>query len=169
MVDDVEASGGEPGKPEPPSTTSPIAAGLAFAGLVQTRNTEATLRWLGFQFALGLNIAGLASFGLWLLQEPVNPVLAFLLFGCSAALFGNRVYFTVLARDGKFLGLWNNKGIELEEANGIEGGVKIFSSPEYIDLKSRRPTIQDVLRRTIVTVSMTWVAYGVFILIQLMS
>lgn len=146
-----------------------IASGLAFAGLAQTRNTEATLRWQGFQFALGLNIAGLSGVGIWLLQEPTNLTLAFLLLGCLSALAANRAYFSVLARDGKFIEVWNDKMIELERANGIEGGVKIFSSPQYLELKTRRPTIQDVLRRTILTVSMAWTVHGIFIIVQLAS
>ena len=162
MLETSETETGK-GMPDP----KPIAAGLAFSGLVQTRNTEATLRWMGFQFALGLNIAGLSGVGIWLLQQPTIPVLQFLLFACSAALAGNRVYFTVLARDGKFMGLWNEEIIELEQTNDIEGGVKIFSSPTYLDLRARKPTIQDVLRRSILAVSMVWVGYGLFIVIQL--
>jgi len=149
--------------------SKPIASGLAFSALAQTRNTEATLRWLGFQFALGLNIAGLSGVIVWLLQQPSQLVLLFLLVTCLWAVGGNRVYFTVLARDGKFMGLWNEKMIELEQANSIDGGVKIFSSPEYLELKARRPTIQDVLRRTILTISMVWVGHALFIVVQLVS
>lgn len=140
----------------------PIAAGLAFSGLLQTRNTEATLRWQGFQFALGLNITGLGAIGLWLFNNnPTTLELQVLLVVCIGALSFNRTYFSVLARDGKFMGLWNAKAIELEQVNGIEGGVKIFSSPEYLDLRSREPTIQQVLRRTIIFVSVLWAIYSV--------
>jgi|CXWL01.1.fsa_nt_gi hypothetical protein len=149
-----ESTETETGKEIPDS--KPIAAGLAFSGLVQIRNTEATLRWQGFQFAVGLNIAGWGAVGVWLLNNPTLPVLQVMFVVCFGALAGNRVYFSVLARDGKFMGLWNAKSIELEQANAIEGGVKIFSSPEYLDLKSRAPTIQQVLRRTIIFASVVW-------------
>ena len=145
-----------------------IAAGLAFSGLLQTRNTEATLRWQGFQFALGLNIAGLGDIGLWLFNNnPTILELQVLLAVCIGALCGNRVYFSVLARDGKFMGLWNAKAVELEQENGIEGRVKIFSSSEYLDLKSRPPTIQQVLRRTIIFVSVLWVIYSAGTVLEL--
>ncbi len=149
--------------PEP----KPIAAGLAFNGLVQTRNTEATLRWLGFQFALGANIAGLSAIGIWLLQEPTKQEFIVMFVACLSALTGNRTYFSVLARDGKFMGLWNDKMIQLERANGIEGGVKIFSSQQYLELKSRKPTIQQVLRRSVLIISMIWVVFAAGILLNL--
>lgn len=149
--------------------SKPIAAGLAFAGLMQTRNTEATLRWLGFQFALGLNIAGWSAIGVWLLNNPTPLVLQIMLTVCLGALCGNRVYFSVLARDGKLMGLWNAKAIELEQINGIEGGVKIFSSPEYRNLKSRAPTIQQVLRRVIISASMLWGGYTIGIALELIG
>ena len=147
--------------------SKPIAAGLAFSGLVQTRNTEATLRWQGFQFALGLNIAGWSAVGVWLLNSPTTPELLAMFTVCLGALIGNRVYFSVLARDGKFMGIWNTKAIELEQTNGIEGEVEIFSSPEYLNLKSREPTIQQVLRRTIIFASVVWGAYAVSIALLL--
>lgn len=145
----------------------PIAAGLAFSGLIQARNMEAQLRWQGFQFAIGLNIAGLTAVGVWLLNSPTTPELLAMFTVCLGALIGNRVYFSVLARDGKFMGIWNTKAIELEQTNGIEGEVEIFSSPEYLNLKSREPTIQQVLRRTIIFASVVWGAYAVSIALLL--
>ena len=163
MSENTETDAGED-TPDP----KPIAAGLAFSGLVQTRNTEATLRWQGFQFALGVNIAGLSAVGVWLFNgNPTTLELLVMLLGCLGGLSGNRVYFSVLARDGKFMGLWNAKAIELEQTNIIEGGVKIFSSSEYRTLQSRTPTIQQVLRRTIIAGSMIWGAYVVSIVLKL--
>jgi hypothetical protein len=152
---------------EPRLPPKAIASGLAFAGLAQVRNMEAQLRWQGFQFALGANIAGWGALGIWLLNTPTRLELLAMVAACLGALFANRVHFSVLARDGKFMGVWNDKAIELENRNGIEGGVKIFSSPEYLELKSRKPTIQQVLRRSIIVSSMIWGVYLVGIILQI--
>lgn len=149
--------------------SKPIASGLAFSGLVQTRNTEATLRWLGFQFGLGLNLAGWSAVLVWALQNPTILELAIALLACAGGVTYNRLHFTVVARDGKFMELWNKKALELEEANGVEGDVEIFSSPEHLELNSRQPSIQEVVRRCIIFQGMVWAILAVAVMLVMVS
>jgi hypothetical protein len=150
-----------PEEKEPPSPKA-IAAGLAFSGLAQIRNMEAQLRWVGFQFALGLNFVGWGGIAVWLFQEPGKLELLFILAVCLGAVYANRDHYKILGRDGKFMGIWNEKMVELEEANGIDGGVKIFSSPRYSELKGRTPTIQRTLRKNVVLSTIVWALFALW-------
>ncbi len=124
MTDVETAAGGTKATPVPKA----IAAGLAFSGLANVRTAEVTLRWSGFQTAIQLNLVGLVGTMLWMLDNRTGPELSLVLFGCVAFVFWNIFHYKLLGRDGKFLGLWNEKLIELERTNSIEGGVEIFTS-----------------------------------------
>lgn len=163
MVDDFES--GE-AKTVPPiqeltePAPKPIASGLAFSGLANIRNTEAQLRWVGFQAAIGLNFLGWGGVAAWALADPSKPELAVLMSACLGAIYSNLLHFKIIGRDGKFMGLWNDKLIELERVNGIEGNVKIVSSNRYIELKERKPTIQWILRRSVILCTLVWAAFA---------
>ncbi len=151
MNDDVEKKEHEPRE---------ISAGLAFSGLANVRNMEAQLRWQGFQTATQLNLLGLVGTILWMLQDRTKPDLILVFLGCLVFVFWNVFHYKILGRDGKFMGLWNEKLIELENVNGVDGGVKIFSSSRYDVLRNREPTLQFMLRSGIVFFTVSWVIVG---------
>lgn len=148
-----ELRGAMPERPE-----QAITASAAFTGLVQLRNTEAQLRWNGFQAAVALNVAGGAGLLLFLRANSTNVGLFLGLIACAVAVFFNFIHHKILGRDGKFMELWSKKLVELEQANGIDGGVQVFSSVRYLSLRDRSPTIQEVLRFCVVICMILWVA-----------
>jgi|CXWL01.1.fsa_nt_gi hypothetical protein len=170
MVDGVEGGGIQTVPPiqEPTNASKPIASGLAFSGLAQVRNMEAQLRWIGFQAALGFNFVGWGGVAVWLFNFPSLAELCIITGACVGAVYANFLHFKILGRDGKFLGLWNEKLIELEEVNGIDGGVSIFSSKRYRELKSRTPTVQHILRRSVVLCGLVWVAFTLWTAVRIL-
>jgi|GEM_PF-1476067 len=169
MVDDIE--GGEssttPEVPLTPAMLDPrspkaIAAGLAFSGLANIRNMEAQLRWVGFQAALGLNFLGWGGIAVWLFNSPTQGELSLMVAAGLGAIYANFLHFKIIGRDGKFMGLWNEKLTELETINEIEGGVEIFSSARYEQLRDRMPTIQYILRRSVAICGLVWLVFTVW-------
>jgi hypothetical protein len=134
----------------------PIASGLAFSALCAVRNTEAHLRWLGAQLSVFLNIPGIGGAAFRLIVGP--GWLELLVIGVgSAILVGANIFlYFIIQRDGKLLGLWNDKADELETVNGIEGGVQIFSSRRYRRLAASRHRLQRRLEWAMVACIVMW-------------
>ena len=134
----------------------PIASGLAFSGLMNTRSTEAMLRWDGFRTALQINLASFVGITLWLRENRTNGELILAFIACLIGVSWNYFHYKLLARDGKFFKLWNQSVVDLETVNGIQGGLKIFSSERYEELRNREPTIQYMLRSGSIIFILTW-------------
>lgn len=151
--------------PMPQHAPQAITASAALGALIQVRNTEAQLRWIGFQAAVALNVAGGAGLLLFLRTNELDDSLLFGFAACVIGVFFNFIHYKILGRDGKFLDLWNKKLIELEQVNGVEGNVQIFSSVRYSGLRNRSPTIQEVLRFCVGFCILCWVIGGTWILV----
>ena len=140
----------------------PIASGLAFSGLMNVRSAEVMLRWDGFRTALQLNVAGLAGVTVWLLGERTATEIGLALCASLVGMLWNFFHYKLLGRDGKFLGLWNESAVDLEQLNGIQGGVKIFSSERYDELRKREPTVQYMLRAGSIAFILWWCWIGLW-------
>lgn len=149
------------------SRPEPITASAAFGALAQVRNMEAQLRWIGFQGVITLNIAGGAGLLIFLRTNGFFEDLAFGVIAVALAMFFNFIHYKILGRDGKFMELWNKKLIELEQTNGIEGGVQIFASVRHFGLRGRLPTVQEVLRMCVILCACLWAAGGLWIILRM--
>jgi hypothetical protein len=153
----------------PATHPTQIASGLAFSGLMNVRSTEVALRWDGFRTALQLNMIGLVGIALWLQGERTLYELLLTLVACMNGISWNFFHYKLLGRDGKFLGLWSEKAISLERTNGIQGGVQIFSSQRYDELRNREPTVQYMLRAGSVFFIVSWVMVAFATILILLS
>jgi len=169
MSDDIDSNSQDARKEKQAPAYPPqaITASATYGALAQLRNTEAQLRWIGFQAAVALNVAGGAGLLLYLRADTkeLSLILGFIV--CAVGLFFNFIHYKILGRDGKFMELWNQKLVELEQANGVEGGVQIFSSVRYLSLRNRWPTIQEVLRFCVLVCMVLWIAGGTWIVMLL--
>lgn len=169
--DDTNGGNGGGGRVEaqlPPNPPTPIASGLAFGGLMTTRNTEALLRWDGFRTALQLNLASFVGMTLWLKDNRTNEELLLAFMACLVGVSWNYFHYKLLARDGKFFKLWNQSAVDLERVNGIQGGVKVFSSERYEELRNREPTIQYMLRSGSMFFMLVWCGVALSLLVHVL-
>lgn len=138
-------------------TTTEIASGLAFNGLISLRNMEGQLRWSGAQLGIILNMTGWATVALRMISwftTTRNPKLPYefyiekwaILIGCLAFASANFILHEIQKRDTRLMEYWNKCIGDLEKANGIQGGVKVFTTPEYERLQRSRSRISNRLR-----------------------
>jgi hypothetical protein len=122
-----------------------ITATSAYGTLGIMRGHEVTMRWEGAKLGMYFNFPGFA--GVVSLLIANNSRLTFGLIVVGALFFAllNQYLYKSIRRSGRHFRLWNAKMIELEEKCGIEGGVRIFTSPEYEKLQQDRLKIQDLL------------------------
>ena len=141
----------------------PIGSGPMTITLGSIRNTEATLRWQGAQWWIAANFS--ASVGLLFAILAATATWQFLVFAFASTLVSSLDFewYSVLRRDGKLLNFWNTKLVEHEEANGIEGGVQIFTSPDYQKLSDSRVRLQRKLERITVVFIYTWAIVAIML------
>lgn len=127
---------------EPPPK---ITATSAYGTLGIMRGHEVTMRWEGAKLGMYFNFPGFAGVASLLIAN--NSRLTFGLIVVGALFFAllNQYLYKSIRRSGRHFRLWNAKMIELEAKCGIEGDVKIFTSPEYDKLQQDRLKIQDLL------------------------
>ena len=146
----TEAAEGE--KPTP----KPITSGLAFSGVCNVRNTEAHLRWQGAQVSFLLNLPAFAAVAFRLIVPPGIKELALIFAGSFIFAVANLFHLQVIRRDNKHLDLWNDKLDELERMNGIEGGIRVFSSRRYRKLRNGRQRLQSRLDFAMIICIVGW-------------
>jgi hypothetical protein len=113
----------------------PVAIDYAFTGLCTMRNGEAQSRWETAQLGILLNIPALAAALFRLAQWPSGIELYLFILGSMVLIATNVFWRSILGRRENFLEYWNQKLEELERKHGIEGGVMIFSSTDYLRMR----------------------------------
>lgn len=141
----------------------PIGSGPMAIALASIRNTEAYLRWQGAQWVIALNLSSIVAVLYRFISKPETPELFVLAVGCVVIATLDYEWYNVLRRDGRLLALWSTKFTEHESANGIDGGVKVFTSPEYTGLSSSRDRLQRRLERITVGFIIIWAAAAIAI------
>jgi hypothetical protein len=121
-----------PVEPKP----DPISIEYAFNGLCTMRNGEPQSRWGAAQLGIVLNIPALAAALFRLVQGPAAPELYMFLVGSLFLVATNVFWRAILKRRENFLENWNEKLEELERKHGIEGGIMIFSSTDYLRMRA---------------------------------
>lgn len=83
--------------------------------------------------------------------------------GGGSVLFAiaNGFLLEILKRDSRHVDLWTDKAEELEVKNGIEGDIRVFSSPRYRRLRNARQRLQFRLRMAMVASIVVWVVVGI--------
>jgi hypothetical protein len=113
----------------------PISIEYAFNGLCTMRNGEAQSRWGAAQLGIVLNIPALAAALFRIVHGPAAPELYMFLVGSLFLVATNVFWRAILKRREIFLEYWNEKLEELERKHGIEGGIMIFSSTDYLRMR----------------------------------
>jgi hypothetical protein len=119
------------GAPKP----DPIKIDDAFGGLCIMRNGEAQSRWETAQLGILLNVPALAAALFRLSQWPTGTEVYLFILGSMVLIATNIFWHSILGRRESFLEYWNQKLEELERRHGIEGGVMIFSSTDYLRMR----------------------------------
>lgn len=132
----MATAGLPPGMKVPPR--NPIGAGQAFIGLCNARGVALQLFYYRVAQIFAANIAGFTGSFITLAGKSSWALLAPLAVAGMAAFFLQIPAMTVTHRSAQRVDLWTGKLITLEDSNNVEGGVRIFSSLEYENLK-RRP------------------------------
>jgi hypothetical protein len=113
----------------------PIAIDYAFNGLCTMRNGETQSRWGAAQLGIILNVPALAAALFRLAQWPSGPELYMFVVGSLFLVATDLFWRALLRRRENFLEYWNQKLEELERKHGIEGGIMIFSSTDYLRMR----------------------------------
>ena len=144
----------------------PIGSGPMAIALASIRNMEAYLRWQGAQWVIALNLSAFVALLYRLLSKLDTPELIILAIGCIGIAVLNYEWYSVVRRNGRLFDFWNKKFAEHETANGIDGGVTIFTSPEYANLADSRERLQLRLERMSVQFMLGWFT-GAVVLVTL--
>lgn len=147
-------------KPKP----VPIGSGPMTIALASIRNMEAYLRWQGAQWVIALNLSAFVALLYRLLAKPEIAEVVVLAIGCAGVASLDYEWYSVVRRNGRLFDFWNRKFREHEEANGIDGGVRIFTSPEYHNLTDARNRLQRRLERISVIFVAGWSAGAIVFL-----
>jgi hypothetical protein len=131
-------------KPDEKPAPKPIAAGLAFSGLCNVRNTEGHLRWLGAQLGFFLNLPAWAGIASRFISKPQTPELILLLVGSLFFGIANMFLHEIIKRDSKLMDLWNDKLVQ------------IFSSRRYRKLRGSRSRLQFRLQYAMIASTVVW-------------
>jgi len=113
----------------------PITVQYAFSGLCVMRNGEAQSRWETAQLGILLNIPALAAALFRLAQWPTGTEVYLFILGSMVLIATNVFWHSILRRRENFLEYWNQKLEELERNHGIAGGMMIFSSTDYLQMR----------------------------------
>lgn len=136
-------------------------SGSAFIGLCTMRNGEATLRWYGVTLWVGINLPSYATAAFRIIAFPGAVELVILSIGGLILAGIDLFLYHVLRRDGKHLRMWNDMLDELERLNGVEGGLKVFSSRRYRRLRSSRDRLQGRLQVAFICSIVVWVVIAI--------
>lgn len=147
--------GGTPSKP------TPIGSGPMAISIASIRNMEAFLRWQGAQWVIALNLTAFVALLYRFLAQPDVAELMVLAIGCGGVAVLDYEWYNVVRRNGRLFDFWNRKFQEHEEANGIEGGVQIFTSPEFHSLSGSRERLQRRLERMSALFMIGWSACAI--------
>ena len=134
----------------------PITSASVFLGLCNLRATEGTLRWQGAQLGFLLNLPAMGAALFKLAGSPTAKELIFMAVGSAICSAINWFLYEVIRRDGKYINLWNNLLVKLEQVNGIEGNVSVFSSDEHERLRSSRGRLQERLQALVIGCIVAW-------------
>jgi hypothetical protein len=145
-----------PVEPKP----DPISIEYAFNGLCTMRNGEAQSRWGAAQLGIVLNIPALAAALFRLVQGPAAPELYMFLVGSLFLIATNVFWGAILKRRENFLEYWNEKLEELERKHGIEGGIMIFSSTDYLRMRHAGVRFHSGLQWIALACILLWGAIG---------
>jgi len=142
----------------------PMSSGPVLIALASLRNTEAQLRWQGAQWSVTLNVSALVALMYRMLSRPELLEFVVLTTGCAIVAGLNFVWYNILRRDGKLFNFWNKKILEHESVNGIDGGIKIFTSDRYQQFSLSRDRLQRRLERVTVALIYVWMMLSVGLL-----
>jgi len=145
-------------KPRP----KPITSGSAAITLGNTRGVALTLFNQRVLYILASDFTGLAAVVLWLgaTTNPLWYLLLALIAGSIGIIWLHVFAIQVIEGSAARVDHWTDKLIALENTNGIEGGVKIFSSLEYETLK-KKPALSFIHLIWIMRACMVvWVVIG---------
>ena len=124
-------------KPYGPEVVPKIPAGPALQLLGTLRNAESLERLHRVHLSIVLNMAGLTSAAVFrVFSTPSKPKLYLTVIGGVTAAILNWFWSRRVVRNDDRLGYWNSKIEELERVCGIEGGVAIYTAPEYQVLRT---------------------------------
>jgi hypothetical protein len=144
----------------------PITIQYAFNGLCTMRNGETQSRWGAAQLGLVLNIPALATALFRLAQLPSGPELYLILIGSLFLVATDVFWRAILRRHEIFLEYWNEKLEELERKHGIEGGMTIFSSTDYLRMRHAGVRFRGGLQWIALTCIVLWgvISAGAFLM-----
>lgn len=154
----------QPENPERKAT--PIASGSMAIALASIRNAEAYLRWQGAQWVIALNLSAFVALLYRLLAKPDIAEIIVLAIGCIGVASLDYEWYSVVRRNGRLFDFWNRKFEEHERLNGIDGGITVFTAPEYHNLSGSRERLQRRLERISVIFVVGWSA-GAIVFITL--
>jgi hypothetical protein len=139
---------------------APVEINYAFNGLCAVRNGEAQSRWGTAQLGILLNIPALAAALFRLVQWPSAPELYMFFTGSMFLVATNVFWRAILGRRENFLEYCNQKLEELESKHGIEGGLTIFSSSDYLRIRHEGVRFHGGLQWIALTCIVLWAAIG---------
>ena len=116
----------EAGPTKPVPETKAIASGQAFIGLCTLRNGAVQMLWWRASFGIVLNFTGLAAAAYQFVGNPIELVLVLLVIGALLAIHFNDKWRELISSGKRTEEHWTEELVQLEDANGIEGGCKIF-------------------------------------------
>jgi len=96
-----------------------------------------------------------------IITPPPSNEFVLLSLGALFVAGANVFLFFIIKRDGKHLELWNDAIEELEQINGIEGGIQAFSSQEYQRLRNSRGRLQSMLGSAIFVIATLWAGFAI--------
>ena len=135
-----------------------MMSGLILNALMNARNNETQLRWHGSVFVFTLNLPALY----WVLTKllgkfpiTVQDAMLFLIMSLGVCAL-NVIWYHILRRDNRFIAFWNDKLIELENKNGTQGDIDIFTSERYARITASRGRVQHRLELVTYAIIIIW-------------
>jgi hypothetical protein len=141
-----------------PEKPGPIAIETAYNALVISRNAELGSRWNAAQVGIILNAPALGGALVGLFQRPALRELYMLAFGSGIPILLNFFWRGMLRRNGVFLEFWNGTLAQIEELHKIEGGIRVFSSAQYLDMRNRGLRFNTLLQWVAIISTVLWAA-----------
>ncbi len=123
----------------------PIGSGQAFIGLCTLRNGAVQMLWWRASFGILLNFTGLAAAAYQFVGNPGVLVLVLLAIGASLAIHFNDKWRELIASGKRAEEHWTEELVQLEDANGIDGGCRIFHHGSF-PAPGPKPRVPKVLR-----------------------
>jgi hypothetical protein len=94
-----------------------------------------------------------------------------LAFGSALPIMLNFFWRGMLRRNGLFLEFWNGTLAQIEELHKMDGGIKVFSSPQYLDLRNRGLRFNTLLQWVAIISTVLWggIAGGAFVWMSVLA